>query len=86
MEFQNKKALVSRAEVGRAARFLQALISATAEVGWKTPSKTRNMSLGRGEHGPDLSLLLPSRELVVTIRELDQSGRRMQAYTTERDY
>jgi hypothetical protein len=46
----------------------------------------RNMSLRHGEIGPDLSLRLPSRELVVTIRELDQSGRRVQAYTTERDY
>ncbi|WP_319455601.1 MULTISPECIES: hypothetical protein [unclassified Mycobacterium] len=86
MEFQNKKSLVSKAQVGRAARFLQALISATAEVGWKTPSKMRDMSPRRGEFGPDLSLRLPSRELVVTIRELDQSGRRVQAYTTERDY
>jgi hypothetical protein len=86
VEFQNKKALVSKAQVGRAARFLQALISAAAEVGWKTPSKMRNMSLGRGEFGPDLSLRLPSRELLVTVRELDQSGRRVQAYTTERDY
>lgn len=86
VEFQSKKALVSKAQVGRAARFLQALISATAQVGWKTPSKMRSMSVRQGEFGPDLSLRLPSRELVVTIRELDQSGRRVQAYTTERDY
>jgi hypothetical protein len=33
VEFQNKRALVSKAQVGRAARFLQALISAAAEVG-----------------------------------------------------
>lgn len=86
IEFQDKKALVSKAQVGRAARFLQALISAAAEVGWKTPSKRNNMSLRRGEYGPDFSLRLPSRELVVAIRELDQSGRRVQAYTTEMDY
>lgn len=85
-EFQNKKALVSKAQIGRAARFLQALISAAAEVGWKTPLKRNNIWLRCGEYGPDLSLRLPSRELVVTIRELDQSGRRVQAYTTEMDY
>lgn len=85
-EFQSKKALVSKTEVGRAARFLQALVSAAAEVGWKVPLKVRNMSSRRGEHGPDLSLQLPSAELVVTIRELDQSGRRVQAYTITTDY
>jgi hypothetical protein len=86
VEFQTKKALVSKAQVGRAARFLQALISATSELGWKTPSKMHNMSVRQGEFSPDLSLRLPSRELLVTICELDQSGRRVQAYTTERDY
>lgn len=34
-EFQNKKALVSKAQVRRAARFLQALVSAATEIGWK---------------------------------------------------
>lgn len=85
--FQNRKALVSKAQIGRAARFLQALVAATTEVGWTVPTKAPNMSRGRGEPDPDLTLRLPSRELVATIRELDQRGRRhVQAYTTETDY
>jgi hypothetical protein len=84
--FQGKKALVSKAQIGRAARFLQALVSAATETGWRVSSKAPSMSRGRGEPGPDLSLRLPSRKLVVTIRELAQNGRRVQAYTTESDY
>jgi hypothetical protein len=86
VEFQSKKALVSKAEIGRAARFLQTFVSAATEVGWKIPSKVRNMSRGRGEPVPDLFLQLPSRELVATIRELDERDRRLQAYVTETDY
>jgi hypothetical protein len=86
VEFQNKRASVSKAQIGRAARFLQALISAATEVGWKISPKTRYMSSGRGEPVPDLSLRLPSQELVVTIRELDERGRWQQAYLTETDY
>lgn len=86
VEFQSKKSLVSKALIGRAARFLQALISAASEVGWKVPPKVRNVSGGRGEPIPDLSLQLPSQELVITVRELDERGRRVQAYLTETDY
>ena len=86
VDFQSKKALVSKAEIGRAARFLQGLISAASEVGWKIPPKARSVSRGRGEPVPDLSLQLPSRELVVTVRELDERGRRVQAYVTETDF
>ena len=86
VEFQSKKALVSKAEIGRAARFLQGLISAAGEVGWKVPPKTRDWSRGRDEPVPDLSLQLPSRELFLTLRELDERGRRVQAYVTETDY
>lgn len=85
-DFQNKRALVSKAELGRAARFLQALISAATDVGWKTPSKGRSISPRRGEYGPDFTIRLPSRDLNVTIRELDQKGRRATAYNTETDY
>lgn len=84
--FQAKKALVSKSQTGRAARFLQALVHAATEVGWKVPEKVPNMSRGRGESGPDLTLRLPSRELVVVIRELDQRGRRAQPFVTEWDY
>lgn len=86
VEFQRKRALVSKAEIGRAARFLQGLVSAANEVGWKVPPKVHNMSRGRGEPVPDLSLQLPSRELVLTVRELDERGRRVHAYVTETDY
>jgi hypothetical protein len=86
VEFQSKKALVSKAEIGRAARFLQGLISAASEVGWKVPPKMRHWSRGLGEPVPDLSLQLPSRELFLTVRELDERGRRVQAYVTETDY
>lgn len=84
--FQSKKALVSKAEIGRAARLLQAFVSAVSDVGWKIPSKVQNMSRGRGEPVPDLWFRLPSRELVLTIRELDERGRRQQVYVTESDY
>jgi len=86
VEFQNKKALVSKGEMGRAARFLQALTSAATEVGWKIPLKPGNRARRLGEHVHDLWLRLPSRELVVTIRELTQSGRQVQAYLIETDY
>lgn len=87
VEFQSKKALVSKAEIGRAARFLQGLISAASEVGWKVPPKMRHWSRGRGEPVPDLSLQLPSRELFLTVRELDERrGSGVQAYVTETDY
>ena len=84
--FQDKKALVSKAQIARAARFLQALVTAATELGWTVPAKVPHR--GRGESGPDLTLRFPSRELVVTIRELDQRGgrRHVRAYTTETDY
>jgi hypothetical protein len=78
--------LVSKAQIGRAARFLQGLVSAVTEAGWKVAAKAPNVSTGRGGSGPDLSLRLPSRELVVTIRERDQRGRSVQAYATQTDY
>jgi hypothetical protein len=84
--FQSKKALVSKTEIGRAARLLQAFVSAVSDVGWKIPLKVQHMSRGSGEPIPDLWFGLPSRELVLTIRELDERGRRQQAYVTESDY
>lgn len=86
VEFQSKKALVSKAEVGRAARFLQGLISAATEVGWKVPTKIPQWSRGNGEPLPDLLLQLPSRQLLLTVRELAERGRRVHAYITETDY
>ena len=84
--FKDKKDLVSRTVVGRAARFLQALAMAAATVGWKVTARPRNEGYGRNLPDPDLILQLPSRELVVSIRELDQRGRRVTAYVNETDY
>lgn len=60
--FQSKKALVSKGEIGRAARFLQALVLAAPEVGWKSPARIPNMSRERGDSGPDRTLQLPSHD------------------------
>jgi hypothetical protein len=84
--FRDKKDLVSKAEFGRAARFLQALASASITVGWRVTGRPRNEGYGRNLPDPDLILRLPSRELVVSIRELDQRGRRVTAFITETDY
>lgn len=84
--FRDKKDLVSKAEVGRAARFLQALATAATTVGWKVTGRPRNEGYGPNRPDPDLILRLPSRELVVSIRELDRRGRRVTAFTTETDY
>lgn len=86
VEFQRKKAFVSKAEIGRAARFLQGLILAAIDVGWKVPSTVRDGSRNYGARYPDLLLKVPSRELLLTVRELDQRGRRGQAFVTETDY
>lgn len=84
--FRDRKDLVSAAEVGRAARFLQGLAEASTTVGWKVTGRPRNEGYGRNLPDPDLILRLPSRELVVSIRELDKRGRRVTAFTTEADY
>lgn len=84
--FRDKKDLVSKAEIGRAARLLQALATASATVGRKVTGRPRNEGYGRNLPDPDLVLRLPSRELVVSIRELDQRGRRVTAFTTQTDY
>ena len=84
--FQSKKALVSKGQIGRAARFLQALVTAADELGWKAPLKRTYFSGRSGDTGPDLTIQLPSQELSIKIRELDQRGRRSEPYITESDY
>ncbi|MBW0252602.1 hypothetical protein [Cellulomonas sp. PS-H5] len=84
--FQEKRALVSKTQIPRAARFLQGLADAAVSMGWKVSAKVPNMSTGRDEVRPDLSLRVPSRELIVTMRELDQRGRQVSAFTTTPDY
>lgn len=84
--FRDKKELVSKVEVGRAARVLQALVTAATTVGWKVTGRPRNEFYGSSRPDPDLILRLPSQELVVPIRELDQRGRRATAFITQTDY
>lgn len=84
--FRDKKDLVSKAEVGRAARFLQALATAATTLGWKVTGRPRNEGYGLNQPDPDLILRLPSRDLVVSIRELDKRGRRATAFITQTDY
>ena len=84
--FRDKKDLVSKAEVGRAARILQALVAAAATLGWRVTGRPRNESYGSSRPDPDLVLRLPSQELVVSIRELDKRGRRATAFITQTDY
>lgn len=86
VSFRDKKDLVSKAEVGRAARILQALATAATTVGWKATGRPPNEGYGRHQPDPDLILRLPSRDVVVSIRELDQRGRRVTAFITETDY
>lgn len=74
--FQEKREHVSRAQIPRAARYLQGLVNAVAEMGWSAPAKLQLGYTGRGEPGPDLLIKLPSREFQVAIRELDERGRR----------
>ncbi|MFT4262471.1 MAG: hypothetical protein QM572_03750 [Nocardioides sp.] len=91
--FQDKRAHVTKPQIGRAARFLQAVITAAGEMGWKVSKKvltaySGGYSGGYGGRGvsPDLPLSLPSGEVVVTIRELDQRGRTGYAFITDTDY
>jgi hypothetical protein len=74
--FQEKRERVSRAQIARATRYLQGLVDAAAKLGWSTPAKVQAGYAGRGESGPDLSIRLPSREILVSVRELDERGRR----------
>jgi hypothetical protein len=84
--FQDKRLHVSRTQIPRAARYLQGLILAANEMGWKVPTKTPAGYGGCGEASPDLSIRLPSREVTVTVRELDERGRTGLAFVTETDY
>lgn len=84
--FQEKREHVSRAQIPRAARYLQGLVNAVAEMGWSAPAKLQVGYTGRGEPGPDLLIKLPSREFQVAIRELDERGRPGRAFITQTHY
>lgn len=83
--FQDKRAYVSKKQIPRTARLLQAIVSAATEMGWKV-SQARSAYTGHREVSPDLTLGLPSSEVVVTLRELDQRGRTGFAFTTGSEY
>lgn len=84
--FQEKREHVSRAQIPRTARYLQGLVNAAAEMGWSAPAKVQASYAGRGEPRPDLSIKLPSREILITVRELDERGRPGRAFITHTDY
>lgn len=83
--FQDKRACVSKKQIPRTARLLQAIVSAATVMGWKA-SRPQNSYTRHRETGADLALSLPSSEVVVTVRELDQRGRTGFAFTTGTDY
>ncbi|TJZ80435.1 hypothetical protein FCG67_03825 [Rhodococcus oryzae] len=83
--FQDKRAYVSKKQISRTARLLQAIVSAATEMGWKV-SRPHNAYRGHSEVSPDLALSLPSSEVAVTVRELDQRGRTGFAFTTGTEY
>lgn len=62
------------------------LVNAAAEMGWSAPAKIQASYAGHGEPPPDLSIRLPSREILITVRELDERGRPGRAFVTHTDY
>jgi hypothetical protein len=84
--FQDKRQHVSLLQIPRAARYLQGLVNAATEMGWSAPAKEPDGYTGRGEPGPDLLIRLPSCEVRVTVRELDERGRPGFAFTTQTEY
>lgn len=66
--------------------YLQGLVNAVAEMGWSVPAKVQVGYAGRGEPGPDLSIKLPSCEILVAVRELDERGRPRRPLITQTDY
>ena len=70
--FQEKRKHVSRAQIPRAARYLQRLVNDVAEMGWSAPAKVQAGYACRSGQGFDLSIKLPSREILVAIRELGE--------------
>ena len=44
-------------------------------MGWSAPARVQVGYAGRSERGPDLAIKLPSREILVAIRELEERGR-----------
>jgi hypothetical protein len=55
-------------------------------MGWSAPARVPDGYTGRGEPSPDLLIRLPSREVRVSLRELDERGRPGLAFTTQTEY
>jgi hypothetical protein len=55
-------------------------------MGWSAPAKVQVGYARRSEQGPDLAIKLPSCEILVAIRELDERGRPGHAFITQTDY
>ncbi len=84
--FLEKRQHVSRPQIPRAARYLQGLVNAATKMGWSASAKAPSGYESRGEPGPDLSIRLPSCEVRVTVRELDERGRPGFAFITQAEY
>jgi hypothetical protein len=84
--FQGKRQNVSRPQMPRAARYLQGLVNAATEMGWSAPARVPDGYTGRGEPSPDLLIRIPSREVRVSLRELDERGRPGLAFSTQTEY
>lgn len=61
-------------------------MNAATEKGWPALTRPQPGYGGCGEPHPDLSLKLPSHEVLVTVRELDERGRPGRAFVTQTDY
>ncbi|AYF77733.1 hypothetical protein D7D52_32380 [Nocardia yunnanensis] len=83
--FRDSRARVSKAQIPRAARYLQAVVLAAKALGWKVSDHSRRAYGPRGSGRSDLSLRLPSREIEVVVRELDERGRGGNVFITDSD-
>jgi hypothetical protein len=75
--FLDKRKNVSKASIPRAARILQALVTAAEGKGWTVKAyKPPYVEPGRDGDAFDLTILTSRRECAVGIRELDERGRK----------
>lgn len=79
--FRAHRQNVSKAQIPRAARILQGLVTAAQSRQWKVPAQRPSGS--RRDASPDLLISTPSQEVVVTIYELDERGRPGRAFVED---
>lgn len=82
--FRARRQNVSKAQIPRAARILQGLVTAAQSRQWKVPAQRPSGS--RRDASPDLLISTPSQEVVVTIYELDGRGRPGRAFVEDFGY